>query len=85
MMSVSHAIDGVPPSEHLQRRGLNPLSQNRMQAAPGHYVGFAPEKSGGRVFHVHQREEPKRAFGMIEEQIDIGIVSGFATRSRTEQ
>ena len=46
-------------SEHLYCRSFDPLAQSWMQAAPGHDVGFAPENSGGRLFHIQQREEPK--------------------------
>jgi hypothetical protein len=45
----------IGPSEHLQGRGLDPLPQNPMQAAPRHDVGLTTENPGRRVFHVHQR------------------------------
>src|SRR5260370_11904155 len=71
--------------EHAQPRGLNLLAQHRMQAAPGHDVGFAPQDTGGGIFNIQEREQPERAFGMIKEQIDIGIFTRLASRRRAEQ
>jgi hypothetical protein len=69
----------------LQSRRLDPLAQNRMQAAPGHDVGFAPRDSGGGIFNVHQREKPERSLGMVKEQIDIGIFTRRTARRRAKQ
>src|SRR5689334_15711209 len=73
------------PSENSQRRGLDPLAKNRMQAAPRHDVGFAPKDSGGHLFYLHQLEKPEGSLGVIKEQIDIGISAGGAPSGRAEQ
>ena len=56
-----------------------------MQAAPGHDIGFAPQDTGCGLFNIQQREQPERAFGMIKEQIAIGIFTRLASRRRAEQ
>ena len=73
------------PSEHLQRRCLDPLTQNRVQAAPRHDVGLAPKDSGGSVLHIHQLEKSKRPQRVIEKEIDVGILAGLAARGRAEK
>src|SRR5712691_7494545 len=73
------------PSEHLQSRSLDPLAQNRMQAAPRHDVGFVSKDSGSGFLHIHQLEQPERSLGMIEKQINIGILTCLAPCGRAEQ
>jgi hypothetical protein len=65
--------------KYLLRRRFDLRPQNRMQTPPGHDVGLASEDARGGFLHVHKLVQPKRSFGMIEKQIDIGIVARLAS------
>src|SRR5690242_20950298 len=56
-----------------------------MQAAPRHDIGLAAEDSRGCFFDVHQLEQAQRPLGMIEEQVDIGILACLRPHGRAEQ
>src|SRR5436190_1157067 len=73
------------PSEHLQRRGFNALFERWMQAAPCHDVGLAAENARSRLLHVDQIVEAERALGVVEEEINVGIVASFAASNGAEQ
>src|SRR5947207_8202258 len=73
------------PSEYLQRRGFNALFERWMQAAPRHDVGLAAQNARGRLLHVDQIVEAKRALGVVEEEINVEIVASFAASNGAEQ
>src|ERR1700761_340178 len=73
------------PSEHLQRRRFDPRSQNLMKAIARHDIGLAAENAGGLLLHIHQLEQAKLAAFVVEEQIDVGILTSLAARRRAEQ
>jgi hypothetical protein len=72
-------------SEHLQRRRLDTLPQNPMQAAPCHDVGFAPKDARRSLLHIDQLIKPDRTKWVIEKKINIGIFARIVARGRAEQ
>ncbi len=84
-MSVRRAIGEAGHQNTRSAEALNLRAQNRVQAPPGHDVGFASKDSGGRLFHVHQCEKPERALGMVKEQVDIRVFACLTSHRRAEQ
>ena len=56
-----------------------------MQAAAGHDVCLPTKNFGGPFLDVHQLKQSELAALMVEEQVNVGIVSRLVTRCRTEQ
>ena len=57
-----------------------------MKAVACHDVGLATQNSAcGAFLHVHQLKEAELSFFVIEEQIDIGIITSLVPRGGAEQ
>ena len=55
-----------------------------MQAIPAHDVGLAAEDTGRVHFDAHQFEKTELSLFVVEQQVNVGIVLGFAARGRAE-
>src|SRR6516165_2319073 len=75
----------VPPSEHLQGRRFDARSQNLVQAVTGHDVGLAAEDARSLLLYIHQFKQAELASFVVEEQIDVRILTRLAARCRPEQ
>jgi hypothetical protein len=51
-----------------------------MDAVTRHDFGLSTEYPGGSVFHVHQLEQAKLSLFVIEEQVNVGILTRLAPR-----
>ena len=56
-----------------------------MQAAPCHDIGLAAENARGRLLNVDQIVEAERALGVVEEEINVGIVARVTASNGAEQ
>ncbi len=56
-----------------------------MQAATGHDIGLLAKDSSGGILEFHQFEKPQRSDRVIEEQVNVRILTCFASRSRAKQ
>jgi len=51
----------------------------------GHNVGGAAEDIGGSFLDVHQLEKSEFSLFLVEEQVHVGVLSGFPPSGRTKE
>jgi hypothetical protein len=56
-----------------------------MQAAPRRDIGLAAENARGVILDVHQLVKTELAPGVIEKQVDVGILRRFIPSRRAEE
>ena len=56
-----------------------------MDAVPRHDIGEAAKDGACALLYVHEVEEIKTAFLIVEEKIDIRILTSLIARNRAEQ